>query len=73
MKPARKRQVRTQCLSGLTDFQNVLDSQRTLFQLQDQLAQSEGVVVQNLVLLYRALGGGWELSDPMTTDGGSPR
>ncbi len=65
--------VRTQYLSGLTNFQNVLDSQRTLFQLQDQLAQSEGVVVQNLVLLYRALGGGWELSDPMTVGGGSPR
>ena len=62
--------VRTQYLSGLTNFQNVLDSQRTLFQLQDQLALSEGIVVQNLVLLYRALGGGWDVSDPAIADDG---
>jgi len=57
--------VRTQYLSGLTNFQNVLDSQRTLFQLQDQLAESQGIVVQNLVLMYRALGGGWQLPDEL--------
>ena len=62
--------VRTQYLSGLTNFQNVLDSQRTLFQLQDQLAQSEGIVVQNLVLMYRALGGGWDVSAPTIADDG---
>jgi len=45
--------------SGLTDFQNVLDMQRTLTQQEDQLAESQGAVVQNLVLLYKALGGGW--------------
>ncbi len=60
--------VRTQYLSGLTNFQNVLDSQRTLFELQDQLAASEGIVVQNLVLLYRALGGGWDVTDPVVVD-----
>jgi outer membrane protein TolC len=65
--------VRTQYLSGLTNFQNVLDSQRTLFQLQDQLAQSEGIVVQNLVLMYRALGGGWDVSDPALADSGDAR
>ena len=65
--------VHTRYIAGLTDFQNVLDSQRTLFQLQDQLAQSEGIVVQNLVLLYRALGGGWELSEPTTVGDGSRR
>ena len=51
--------VRTQYLSGLTNFQNLLDTQRSLFQQQDALAASEGQVVQNLVLLNRALGGGW--------------
>ncbi|MGD8329363.1 MAG: efflux transporter outer membrane subunit, partial [Acidobacteriota bacterium] len=65
--------VRTQYLSGLTNFQNVLDSQRTLFQLQDQLATSEGIVVQNLVLLYRALGGGWEIPDLVTAGDDTPR
>jgi NodT family efflux transporter outer membrane factor (OMF) lipoprotein len=53
--------VRTQYVSGLTNFQNVLDTQRTLFQLQQQLASSEGQRVQNLVGLYRALGGGWDV------------
>ncbi len=45
--------------TGLTDFQNVLDTQRTLFEQEDALAASEGLVVQNLVSIYRALGGGW--------------
>jgi multidrug efflux system outer membrane protein len=53
--------VRTQYVSGLTNFQNVLDTQRTLFELQQQLASSEGQRVQNLVGLYRALGGGWDV------------
>jgi NodT family efflux transporter outer membrane factor (OMF) lipoprotein len=57
--------VRTQYVSGLTNFQNVLDTQRTLFQLQQQLASSEGRRVQQLVALYRALGGGW---DPQAVD-----
>jgi NodT family efflux transporter outer membrane factor (OMF) lipoprotein len=56
--------VRTQYLSGLTNFQNLLDTQRSLFRQQDDLADSEGRVVQNLVFLNRALGGGWSLEDP---------
>ena len=53
--------VRTQYLAGLTDFQNVLDSQRTLYNLGDQLADADGAVVQHLVRLYSALGGGWDV------------
>ena len=45
--------------TGLTDFQNVLDSERSLFVQQDELAESEGRVVKNLIRLYKALGGGW--------------
>jgi hypothetical protein len=45
--------------SGLTDFQNVLDMERSLFQQQDSLAGSEGDVARNLIRLYKALGGGW--------------
>jgi NodT family efflux transporter outer membrane factor (OMF) lipoprotein len=45
---------------GLTDFLSVLDAQRQLFALEDQLAQSEGVVTANVIALYKALGGGWE-------------
>jgi outer membrane protein TolC len=51
--------VRTQYMAGLTHFQNVLDTQRSLFNQQDQLAASEGFLVQSLVFLYKALGGGW--------------
>ena len=46
--------------AGLTDFNNVLDAQRSLLSFQEQLAQSEGNVASNLVRLYKALGGGWE-------------
>ena len=53
----------TQYTAGLTDFQNVLDSQRTLFNQEDALAESEGLVVQNLIAVYKALGGGWRVDD----------
>jgi multidrug efflux system outer membrane protein len=46
--------------SGLTDFNNVLDAQRSLFSFQDQLAQSNATVTSNLIRLYKALGGGWK-------------
>lgn len=46
---------------GLVDFLNVLDSQRSLYLSQDQLAQSDQRIVSNLVALFKALGGGWEL------------
>jgi len=49
----------TKYKSGLADFTNVLDAQRSLLSFQDQLAQSEGTVTSNLVTLYKALGGGW--------------
>ena len=52
--------VMTQYKAGLTDFQNVLDTQRSLSTREDQLARTEGLVVKSLVLLYRSLGGGWD-------------
>jgi len=45
---------------GLVDFLNVLDAQRSMYQAQDQLVQSQKTVSQNLVALFKALGGGWE-------------
>ena len=53
--------------AGLTDFLSVLDAQRSLFSAQDQLVQSERIVSTNLVALYKALGGGWEIAEPTTT------
>jgi multidrug efflux system outer membrane protein len=55
--------VGTQYKAGLTDFQNVLDTQRSLFEQQDTLAQSVGDVAKNLISVYRAFGGGWTRSD----------
>lgn len=66
-------------VSGLTDFQNVQDQQRSKFQQDDAFAQSRGLVVQDLIALYRALGGGWAPPDnqpaaatPMKTDAKPP-
>lgn len=55
--------VKTLYITGLTDFQNVLDNERSLALQEDELAASEGLVTQNLVRIYRALGGGWTPED----------
>jgi NodT family efflux transporter outer membrane factor (OMF) lipoprotein len=46
--------------NGLADFLRVLDSERSLYESQDALTQSERTVILNLIKLYKALGGGWE-------------
>jgi len=45
--------------SGLTDFLQVLDTERSLYESQDELVQSDQSVSLDLVQLYKALGGGW--------------
>src|SRR5205085_4403356 len=45
---------------GLVDFLSVLDAQRQLFIAEDLLVRSDIAVSENLVALYKALGGGWE-------------
>jgi outer membrane protein TolC len=60
---AAKRSVElalVQYREGATDYQRVLDAQRSLLQEQNTLAQTTGAVATNLVALYKALGGGWE-------------
>ena len=52
--------VEIRYVNNLSDFQNVLDMQRSLSTQQDKLADSQGAVVKNLVSLYKALGGGLE-------------
>lgn len=51
--------ARNQYAAGLVDFSALLDTERSLLSLQDQLVQSEAAVTSNLALLYKALGGGW--------------
>ncbi len=50
--------------NGLTDFQNVLDTERSLFRQQDAYAESQGQVIRELIALYKALGGGWRADEP---------
>ena len=44
--------------NGLSDFNNVLDAQRSLLALEEALTVSRGEITQNLISLYKALGGG---------------
>jgi outer membrane protein, multidrug efflux system len=46
--------------TGLADFLRVLYSETALRTSQDELVQSDQAVSENLVQLYKALGGGWE-------------
>jgi NodT family efflux transporter outer membrane factor (OMF) lipoprotein len=45
---------------GLTDFLNVLDAQRAEFELEKEYVISQEAAAQQLVNLFKALGGGWE-------------
>jgi outer membrane protein, multidrug efflux system len=46
---------------GLTTFLDVLATQRALYNAQSSLSQSEANTLTDLVSLYKALGGGWDL------------
>ncbi len=46
--------------NGLSSFINVLDAERSLYQTQDELVQSDRAISANLIALYKSLGGGWE-------------
>jgi len=50
---------------GVTDFTTVLTAQQALLNEQDNLAVTLGSVAQNLVGVYKALGGGWEIREGM--------
>jgi multidrug efflux system outer membrane protein len=44
---------------GIDSYLNVLDSQRSLYTAQQTLIEIKLSRLQNLVTLYKALGGGW--------------
>jgi len=48
---------------GAIDFLNVIATQAQLLQSENDLADSDTQIATNLVNLYRALGGGWEVAD----------
>ena len=52
--------ARIQYQAGASDFQNVLETERTLLTAQDNLASAEADVLTAVIQLYKALGGGWQ-------------
>jgi len=50
-----------QYTEGVSLYQSVLDATRALASQQDVYAQTRGNIAINLIALYKALGGGWEV------------
>jgi NodT family efflux transporter outer membrane factor (OMF) lipoprotein len=46
--------------NGLTPYLDVLEANQTLFSARDAQAQAEAAAAQDVVALYKALGGGWD-------------
>lgn len=46
---------------GTSDFLSVLDAERSQLDISAQLAQSETQLLLNLIAVYKALGGGWQV------------
>ena len=50
--------------AGVDDLQTLLTAERGVLEARQQLALVEGQVASNVVGIYKALGGGWEIDDP---------
>jgi NodT family efflux transporter outer membrane factor (OMF) lipoprotein len=48
---------------GLTEFLNVLDAERQQYELEEESIVAQEAVALQFILLYKALGGGWERYD----------
>jgi outer membrane protein TolC len=60
--------------SGVVDFLTVLDAERELYALQDQLAASETDCALQVVALAKSFGGGWDPQRlPSVAEVGAPR
>ncbi len=51
----------TQYLDGAVDFQRVLDAERSQLQEENNLVRLRSSIATNVISLYKALGGGWEM------------
>ena len=58
---------------GAIDFLNVIAAQAQLLQSENDLADVDTQIAINLVNLYRALGGGWEVADVVYGSDRAPR
>lgn len=67
---------------GVVDYNRVFTTQAQLVTLQDQLGSARGNIALSLILIYKALGGGWEshgegqgtavINEPVTNDAVPP-
>ena len=48
---------------GYANYLDVLEAQRSLYAAQDSLAQSDQQLIDDLIAIYKALGGGWETDE----------
>ena len=46
--------------AGLTDYQTVLNTQRTLYSVRENEQSNKADLATQLIALYRAMGGGWK-------------
>lgn len=59
--------ARIQYGEGALDFLRLLDAQRTVLQAEDAVAAAETALNTSVVLIYKALGGGWDAAPGSTT------
>ncbi len=59
--------ARIQYREGALDFLRLLDAERTLLQAEDEVAAAETNLNSSVVLIYKALGGGWEAAPPLAS------
>jgi NodT family efflux transporter outer membrane factor (OMF) lipoprotein len=64
--------ARNEYTNGLVDLLDVLEVQRSLYAAQDALAQADLAVSTDLIALFKALGGGWEIAPSEKTVSQSP-
>jgi NodT family efflux transporter outer membrane factor (OMF) lipoprotein len=60
--------AQTQYKNGLVDFLNVVTAQGTLAASQQELVLSEETLLVDLIAVYKALGGGWDVFEERAAD-----
>jgi multidrug efflux system outer membrane protein len=59
---------RAQYRAGLVPLSTVLTTEAALLSAEDTTAQNDATTVQDVVALYKALGGGWNETDPVLAE-----
>ena len=61
---------RAQYRAGLVPLSTVLTTEAALLSAEDTAAQNDAATAQDVVALYKALGGGWSAADPVLAQAG---